>query len=1307
LREGEEIVKSLFVRSIIILSLLIASCSSDDGGGGGNPESTTPNPVLGAPQCEDSSELACNNHSTLFAVAHSFTDPDNTVLYRVNVPLWDLGRGWQEGRNGLFYRATVSGEASICVDPTETSSCSTAKVYVPFNGVRIDSATEDPAFPNFSFIVPVTNATSSTTLTIDACFTNYQGSSFDTEPPCSGNELGWTNVYPALPTPSVGLPSGFPSTAVAQLIDTTTASIPNNGVYPGLLEVKPSTTPPDDTGVQFFYDHLLFFDEDGNPYTNDLFDARSSQHRSMGVLTIDQAAYPVSTNEYRTKYGVITTVLGASLPEKQFFFYTADELSNTAIKVGIAYIYDAPDGCNGHLVGEGSIDPDCNELALSSANGTAAGLGNITTASISPVDKNNVGSTIEPQPQDSNVMAGERENRTILFQSSGGGLCPRVVNPLATALGGGLYGMPNYVIRSRIDDDRSWGRDFPNALYFVLPTAFGNCNVSDAPFCDRPTGTTSYDAYVPHYLDTSNTSSGTLNGGSTSAAIVGGFTLADEYTLGNAGQASENSLLYFDNCGYGYLYSEGTGSSVPLGTRQTLPDAPNNGDTYTYQITNDRDDPIVFGKECCASYYQENMDEFGNTYLEPPVQLDDGFGVFIGAGNTVTYQTLFNDEAIVIYDATTGARLVKLRLNEAAGALYSCNESSLAVRVSATSDTLFDVGIGTDTSGSLKCEAIGVCPFGAQVGLLAGNLSCTWSTSSFLLGLPDWASELSSTPVTIQLRAWGGRGENSSGDGAVGGTGGVAATAVSSDQLTETLYAYVGSGPSGSAGKGGSSTVLTDSPLSLISEPENVTDPSTVGVLLIAGGGGGAGYANDDPPGPTTGGEGAVAIASTNGAASTAGQSPGGTGGNGGNRNGLGGGSGGGDGVGGHGGHGVDWISGSLILPDQWQAGNGQSSQNANNEGSGGGGFGGGAHGQASQFGGGGGAGSWAARASASASLSSSGSPNGRDGGVQLLYDEPGSNGTVTCVTESVGGRVDGVCTLVGGTVFDLSEFPALVGADPSSVFWIQAWGGHGGKGKGSDSEPGGDRGDSGFAQTITTLDAYRSTFGTTQMYVYLGGEDDSGHNAGKGGASTIVAAADLTKKVPTTGNGGNVGLIAAGGGGGSHAQPVHSGHKGGSGGVAIATTSGDASGCGQNGGSGGGSGGHGKGGCDGNGADGGGSAEGHNGNDGIGGFGGPVHAGGDLTSAQGWTNTMPIVGINGEGGNGGDGNGGVGGGGGGGYGGGGGGAAGGSTYAGGGGGGGGSWAIRSTQADGRAPAERPEPNSGDGIVKIVFPGLP
>ena len=87
--------------------------------------------------------------------------------------------------------------------------------------------------------------------------------------------------------------------------------VPNNGVYPGILEVCPTLNSSScavpgalsDAQLEWFYDHLLFFGLDGKPYTNDIFDDASSEHRSMGVLTLEEAAFPISPTEYRTRYG--------------------------------------------------------------------------------------------------------------------------------------------------------------------------------------------------------------------------------------------------------------------------------------------------------------------------------------------------------------------------------------------------------------------------------------------------------------------------------------------------------------------------------------------------------------------------------------------------------------------------------------------------------------------------------------------------------------------------------------------------------------------------------------------------------------------------------------------------------------------------------------------------------------------------------------------------------------------------------------------------------------------------------------------
>ena len=591
--------------------------------------------------------------TALFAVAHAFTDPDNTVIYRVTIPEAPTDTDWGDGTNGFFYQAIVNGNVTF------------PSIYVPFNGMAVEDDNR-PVLPQFTFVVEVdvTNGEQNTTLEIDLCTTNYMEDS-DGLPPCT--QRLWTDTYTALPVPAIGNLFGFfPPVVLFDAETGSSVSVVNNGVYPGRLLICPSSPSNqgvcaadgeyDDEALQWFYDHLLFFDLDGRPYTNDIFDDGSAQHRSIGVLTIDEAAYPVSATQYRTRYGSTASFAARELPEKQFFFYTINQ-SSTAITVGVQYLYDS-DTCNG----------DLNNVGC----GPATGLVSISpAAAVSPALMTS--GNVEAVPVNQNASAGMVETRTIEFRS-GSGTCTAPVNPLAINASAAQPNRPNYVINDSRDASTStlWNKRFAPALYYVLPTGFGNCDSSQEPFCHLTGG---YVAYVPHY--TPSTTEVTLNGGSTDQALVDGFILADQYELEGLTGSDRNALIWFDNCGHGDVYEECKGSvscDYMLGSRKSsLPTPPNDGDTYTYSVTNSGPAAIVFGKECCASWYQKD-DNTG--FLQPPVQIHDRFGVFVGPNSTFDYQTLFSDESIVAYDAATGNRLYKLRLNAGdKSAVFGCTDA--------------------------------------------------------------------------------------------------------------------------------------------------------------------------------------------------------------------------------------------------------------------------------------------------------------------------------------------------------------------------------------------------------------------------------------------------------------------------------------------------------------------------------------------------------------------------------------------------------------------------------------------------------
>ena len=437
------------------------------------------------------------------------------------------------------------------------------------------------------------------------------------------------------------------------------------------------------------------------------------------------------------------------MPEKQFFFYTINQ-SSTAITVGVQYLYDS-DTCNGDLNNVG-CGPATGQVSISPA------------AAVSPALMTS--GNVEAVPVNQNASAGMVETRTIEFRS-GSGTCTAPVNPLAINASAAQPNRPNYVINDSRDASTStlWNKRFAPALYYVLPTGFGNCDSSQEPFCHLTGG---YVAYVPHY--TPSTTEVTLNGGSTDQALVDGFILADQYELEGLTGSDRNALIWFDNCGHGDVYEECKGSvscDYMLGSRKSsLPTPPNDGDTYTYSVTNSGPAAIVFGKECCASWYQKD-DNTG--FLQPPVQIHDRFGVFVGPNSTFDYQTLFSDKSIVAYDAATGNRLYKLRLNAGdKSAVFGCTDAPCRAEpfsngcpsVDVTgSDTSFSVELTQSAAGSFVCDAVGECPFGMTASAVAQFTACTQTESSFLLGVPDWAEEHLSDVNAVLLHAWGGKGQ--------------------------------------------------------------------------------------------------------------------------------------------------------------------------------------------------------------------------------------------------------------------------------------------------------------------------------------------------------------------------------------------------------------------------------------------------------------------------------------------------------------------------------------------------------------------
>ena len=533
--------------------------------------------------------------------------------------------------------------------------------------------------------------------------------------------------------------------------------------------------------------------------------------------------------------------------------------------------------------------------------------------------------------------------------------------------------------------------------------------------------------------------------------------------MGNVGALGANALVYFDHCGYGYTYEECTSASglpctYPLGSRKkSLPTSlPDNRKELVYSVENDLPQAVVFGKECCASFYQENEQ---TKVFEPPQKIDDGFGVFVAPTHGFTYETIFESEYMVVYDAATGRRLFKTELGAKEPALYRCSGTGATMSVDASSSPV-EVTLGGSGADAVGCELFPDCPLGMTAGTDGGYATCMTEQSNFIMGIEDWVDEHLFGISTVQLRAWGGKGQTGKDDGDDGGAPGFALTVKRPNELPQAFYAYTGFQVE--------STVVSEASLLSLSGIVDFTDIPTDGgqIVLIAGGGGNGSEGEDAlTTDPATGGasgtgrNGGLAIANANPSGPSVSKGGGGGSGvgrEGGNKAGLGKGgdagvnpddgskgTDGGDGMGG--GH---WNrDGSLIVPTSWD--HGQGGRGNSGGGNGAGGFGGGGI-----NGGGGGGGTWVT----GNTVYDSGAPSGRpsspsDNGVFEIAYLPDPSEICTLISDP---RSAVRCIFTGTeTPLDtnaLVDEVALVAGlgdlplDDVAVS-IEAWGGAGGKG--------------------------------------------------------------------------------------------------------------------------------------------------------------------------------------------------------------------------------------------------------------------
>src|SRR5262249_6372598 len=170
----------------------------------------TPSPTP-TTYCTPGVSAACSStHTTIFAIAHSYNDPVDTVLYRISVPAWLPSTNFGDGKNGFFYEVTVTDNIT---NATVTST------YAPFNAVGVTSS-GTPDLPPFDFVVAadVADGVDNVSMTIAACSTDYVNatatptstSSASTPTPggtsTSCTTVYWSDTYSELFTPGVAQP---------------------------------------------------------------------------------------------------------------------------------------------------------------------------------------------------------------------------------------------------------------------------------------------------------------------------------------------------------------------------------------------------------------------------------------------------------------------------------------------------------------------------------------------------------------------------------------------------------------------------------------------------------------------------------------------------------------------------------------------------------------------------------------------------------------------------------------------------------------------------------------------------------------------------------------------------------------------------------------------------------------------------------------------------------------------------------------------------------------------------------------------
>ncbi|MBY0277523.1 hypothetical protein K2Z84_19495, partial [Candidatus Binatia bacterium] len=1077
--------------------------------------------------CPSTSPDTCTGtRSALFALAHSNVDPTD-VLVRVTIPAWSPGTTWGDGVNGFFYRVTAG---------------STVANYTPFNGMAVGSD-GTPALPAFSFLVAVPET--ATTLEVAACASEFAGS--DDTPSCTTTL--WTDTYAPLPTPVLTEEPYGSATLVFS--GNSTVLVPATGTYATAVQL--TVTVEDDLGnpappadVQWLLDRLVFFDTAGNPQTNTIEPTGDPGNpQGIGILPLAQAAFQdPQSGDWLTKYGNTSPHTAPLAPSQLLFIYTRTG-AGSQTTIGLSPIYDESPTCLGKTTA-GCAAPSAPHPQLV----VEAETDRATSQTVLDFD------TGETLP----AAGTQRTRRAQVLLTSPQGTCETLTNPLAVnAVTNGTataYNPPDYVVDDAAPfGGEARGKTFPSALYYVVPAGFGSCASTAQPFCAATAG---YGAYGPRYLDVDG-NGGDTDAGSTTATALGGFEWHDEYGLPALDTADSNVQGFFDNCGYWHTYVEQVAGGQRLALSSlSLPDGRKPVD---YTITNALGRDVVFAKECCASFYQTNTKITPNAQ-EPPHVLDNGFGAFVAAGATLSYQTIFPQEAMAVLDATTGARLFKVRLDAddaTATQPYAC-EAAATIGVDG-----LDVTLGGDGASCTPGSDGLTCPFGATSAQNGAEYTCTFTDSSFALAVGEWARGLEMQDVAaVQVRAWGSEGAASDGGA---GTGGFGLTVMAPGDLAAQDDPAIAEGAGGLfayVGRDGSSTLLGQVPLSALSTSNGSefegSEPSALQVLALGGGGGGGGENGLCPDGKTTkttngkaGGAGGVAVANASsfpGAPQFAAGSQGtGASGSSGGCGGTGATScsgGHGQGEGGPGGwsDGYGWNDDGSLIPvtTPWAPGKGAAGAGNGSGGSGcsggeggrgGGGFGGGGGGGTAS--GGGGGGSWAIGntaydATAPSAGSIPASPGGTGGAVQLAWVQG------PCSLDRSGVRPVVRCTytqsLVSSTALDVTGLVDTLFGDVDAgtlaqmPVYTEAWGARGGTGGtaaedgGAVKAPGGAGGTHGYARSSQTWQSLAAFLGGADLQLYVGQvgssvgqQPEADPSGGGGGSSTLV-----TSQVPSAG---------------------------------------------------------------------------------------------------------------------------------------------------------------------------------------------